>query len=82
MLTVSPVTVSAAERQAGGLSPTVPSAELTLPQQGLNLPSLGLQARRLRGGTAAVGRHDANQSLINVRTVGNVQQSQETTDRS
>lgn len=53
MLTASPVTV-----RVCGLSPTVPSAELTLPQQRLDLPPLGLQARRLGSGTAAVGRHD------------------------
>lgn len=63
---------------AGGLSPTVPSSELTLPQQRLDLPPLGLQARRLRGRTAAVGRHDANQSLINVGTVADMNWIQET----
>lgn len=67
--------------RAGGLSPTVPSSELTLPQQRLDLPPLGLQARRLRGGTAAVGRHDANQSLINVGTVKDNKWSQKTKGR-
>lgn len=57
---------------AGEHSPTVPGTELTLPQQTLDLPPLGLQTRRLRGGTAAVGRHDGNQSVINVATVMNI----------
>lgn len=68
--------------EAVGLSPALPSAELALPQKRLDLPSLGLQARGLRGGAAAVGRHDADQSLINVRGVGNVKESQEMRSRS
>lgn len=57
---------------AGEHSPTVPGTELTLPQQTLDLPPLGLQTRRLCGGTAAVGRHGGNQSVINVVTVMNI----------
>lgn len=84
MPTVSPVTVclAVAERYAGGHSPTVPSAELTVPQQRLDLTSLGFQARGLRGGTAAVCRHVANQSLINVETVEKIEQTQEMEGRS
>ena len=56
--------------EAGRLSPTVPGSELPLPQQRLDLPPLALQARGLGGGAAAVGRHVATQSRINVGTVG------------
>lgn len=76
MLTASPVSAKRAD------SPTVPSAELTLPQQGLDLPPLGLQARGLGSGAAAVGRHGANQTLINVGTVEDMKESQETGGRS
>lgn len=64
---------ASADKCSGGLSPSVPSAELALPQQGINLPALGLQTRRLRCTTAAVGRHAGNLSLINVSFFGMIQ---------
>lgn len=81
MLTVSPVRPCVCVRvAAGGLSPTVPSAELTLLQQRLDLPPLGVQAGTLCGRAAAVGRHDANQSHINVGTAGYLKGRWETRD--